>query len=129
MTFCKTIPYSSANVGITTANILNKSFNTDAKLFSCFVNIVSDDKGDISDSDDSHHQEWEHSPKEMLVSKGEEQTEQWHVMSKDWEEMQTETPAQETRKEPVQVIFNIEEEIPQDMQNDNKPLKLSNIHK
>ena len=41
----KTIPYSSANVGITTANISNRSFDTYTKLFSCFANVVSDDEG------------------------------------------------------------------------------------
>ena len=52
----KTIPYSSANVGITTMNISNKSFDTYVKLFSCFVNVVSNDERDTSNSED-HNKE------------------------------------------------------------------------
>ena len=42
--------------------------------------------------------------------------------------MQTETPPEETRREPVHIIFDITEEVPQDSQNDNEPLKPSDIH-
>ena len=51
------IPYSSENIGIITTNILNKSFDTYAKLFSCFTNVVSNDKGDASNSEDYNNQE------------------------------------------------------------------------
>ena len=119
----KTIPYSSANVGITTANISNKSFDTYAKLFSCFANVVSDDEGDISNSEDYNNQEWEYSPKEMPVSEGEQQD----VTPNDQEETQMEMPPEETRREPVHVIFDVTEEVPQDSQDDDEPLKPSDI--
>ena len=59
----------------------------------------------------------------MPASEGEQQD----VTSNDREEMQTETPPEETRREPVHVIFDITEEVPQDSQNDDEPLKPSDI--
>ena len=59
----------------------------------------------------------------MPVSEGEQQD----VTQNDREETQMEMPPEETRREPVHVIFDITEEVPQDSQNDNKPLKPSDI--